>query len=212
MGKLKKIITFFVVTVFILSVPVTAMAAQSLSCWYADVNYVAYTPYDGSYYVYDYSTDSTFKSWFKSAVLKASSQWNSTLPISVGETSFNYAVNYVFGGELTQLKKSFPALEESMTGLTDYLTDTGKGVRVTYNGSSKTVYPLKAGCKMCIVQKNGRTANGYTKTALHEMGHLFGWGGHSSSTQDVMYGKSSEITSLTLRDKNHLKQIYTMFR
>ena len=65
---------------------------------------------------------------------------------------------------------------------------------------------------MCFVQKNGRTANGYTKTALHEMGHLFGWGGHSSSTQDVMYGKSSEITSLTLRDKNHLKQIYTMFR
>ena len=82
---------------------------------------------------------------------------------------------------------------------------------VNYNGSSKTVYTLQTGCKMCVVEISGRTENAYKNTAIHEMGHLFGWNGHSSNSSDIMYGYATEITTLTTRDKTHLKQIYTLF-
>ena len=42
---------------FIVTISVPAQAAQSLNYWYSDKDYVFYTPYDGSYYVYNYSVD-----------------------------------------------------------------------------------------------------------------------------------------------------------
>lgn len=65
---------------------------------------------------------------------------------------------------------------------------------------------------MCVVEISEKTSAGYKNTAIHEMGHLFGWNGHSSKSTDVMYKYASEITSLQKDEKTHLKQIYTLFR
>ena len=206
----KRLLSIVLSIFFIFSFSTTALAASSVSVWYSDKDYVSYTPYDGSYYIYNLSSNSSFGTSFQTAVNSARSQWNSVLPIIVSETSFNNALSYVYGGTRSQLIDSFPDLASTNTGLT-YPYRTGESVNVSYNGSSKTVYTLQTGCKMCVVEISGRTQNAYTKTAIHEMGHLFGWNGHSSNSADVMYGESSEITSLTTRDKTHLKQIYTLF-
>jgi predicted Zn-dependent protease len=206
----KRLLSIVLSLFFMFSFVTTAFAAASVSVWYSDKDYVSYTPYDGSYYIYILSSNSSFSTSFRNAVSRANAQWNAVLPIGVSETSFNYALNYVYGGTRNQLIDSFPDLSSSNSGLT-YPYRTGESVTVQYNGSSKTVYTLQAGCKMCVVEISGRTDDGYKKTAIHEMGHLFGWNGHSSNSSDIMYGSASEITSLTTRDKTHLKQIYTLF-
>lgn len=206
----KRLLSIILSIFFMFSFATTALAASSVSVWYSDKNYVSYTPYDGSYYVYNLSSNSSFGTSFQNAVSRARSQWNAVLPIGVTETSFNYALSYVYGGTRSQLIDSFPDLSSSNTGLT-YPYRTGESVNVNYNGSSKTVYTLQTGCKMCVVEISGRTENAYKNTAIHEMGHLFGWNGHSSNSSDIMYGYATEITTLTTRDKTHLKQIYTLF-
>jgi predicted Zn-dependent protease len=55
------------------------------------------------------------------------------------------------------------------------------------------------------------TNNNYKNTAMHEMGHIFGWSGHSSNSTHVMYGTVSAVTSLAEADKNHVKQVYNLF-
>lgn len=206
-NNLLTVITAFLLTI-LLTVP--ALATETVSYWYSDKSSVGYTPYDGSYYIYNYSDNETFKSYFQTAVDRACSQWNNVLPIGVSETSFNYAVSYVYGGTYDQLVDIFPDLSSTNTGLT-YPERSGDSVKIKYDGSNKTVYILEAASKMCVVQRSGRTLDGYKKTAIHEMGHLFGWLGHSSSSSDVMYASASEVTTLTTRDKRHLKQIYDLF-
>lgn len=208
--QIRKLFSIVLSILFMYWLAAPAFAASSINAWYSDKNYVSYTPYDGSYYVYNLSSSSSFDKNFQDAVSQARSQWNSVLPISVFEASFNYALSYVYGGTRSQLIDSFPDLSVSNTGLT-YPYRTGESAKVNYNGSSKTIYTLQTGCKMCVVEISGRTANGYKNTAIHEMGHLFGWNGHSSNSSDVMFATATEITSLTTRDKTHLKQIYTLF-
>lgn len=199
----------FLLTI-LLAIPTVAFAASSVSVWYSTSSDVQYTPYDGSYYIRSDSTNSTFNQQFRAAVTHAAAQWNSVLPIGVKETSFNYALNYIYGGTRDQLVLHFPSLGTKYAGLT--ITPPEKVVgTVTYNGATKTVKATKIGSKMCVVEFSGKTANGYKNTATHEMGHLFGWKGHSPVSTDIMFEKESEKTTLTSRDKAHLKQIYNLF-
>lgn len=206
----RRILSVAFSVLFMLSLTTPALATTTINFWYSDETSVKYTPYDGSYYVYNLSTDSTFGTYFRAAVSHAAAQWSAVLPIGVSETSFNYALNYVYGGTRSQLLDTFPDLSTDFSGLT-YTLPSGQSTTITYMGSPRTVSALQAGNRMCIVEISGRTANGYKKTATHEMGHLFGWDGHSPLETDVMYGTASEITSLTSRDKTHLKQIYDLF-
>lgn len=210
MIKIKRLLVSFAALILIWGITISAAAAQSVRYWYSDADTVSYNPYDGSYYIYNFSSDDEFTSVFRNAVSSARSQWNSILPISISETSIYYALNSVYGGTRSQLLSSFPTLSPTSTGLT-LSYDTGKLTDVTYGGSTKGVYTLQAGNRMCVVQMNGRSDKGYENTAIHEMGHLWGWDGHSLNASDVMYPTASEIVTLTSRDKNHLTQIYDMF-
>lgn len=63
---------------------------------------------------------------------------------------------------------------------------------------------------MGIVKRSDGTLAKYKNTATHELGHLLGWAGHSSKNTDIMYAQENGVTTLTTlttRDKKHIKQI-----
>jgi predicted Zn-dependent protease len=115
----------------------------------------------------------------------------------------------LFGGTYLQLKTEFPSLGSNNTGQAIY----SRTLYTYTNYVDMTIYVYKqlSGSKACVVQISGRTTNQYKKTMTHEIGHLLGWSGHSSNSNDIMYSSGSSITTLTLRDKNHLSQIYDLF-
>lgn len=195
----------------LLQVVVTnAYALDKLVYWSSNTTYVGYTPKSigGSYYTTCYSD--SFTTNFNSACSNAREEWSRVLPLSINSTSYNYATNYISGGTYTQLKKYFPDLKDTNSGLTEGRNYLASNV-ILPDGKTGSVWKYSAGGRCCIVEYSGATISNYKKTALHEMGHLFGWEGHSSSSRDVMYSGSSSVTSLTLRDANHLRQIYDLF-
>lgn len=208
---LKKILSgAFCIALSLMLITPAFAATPSVSVWYSDVNLAYYNPNDGTYYVYELSSNSSFNSNYRAAVSHAAAQWNPVLPISVTQTSVYSALNSIFGGTRSQLLDRFPSLPTNATGITIAKPAPGS-TTVSYNGSLRYVYEIAGGGSVGIVEKNGRTATDYKNTATHEMGHLFGWKGHSSGNADVMYATATRITTLTVRDKAHLKQIYTLF-
>lgn len=208
---MKKKITTLLVFMFSLTSLVSVFAATKLSYWEADKDYVAYTPYDGSFYVYNLSSNSSFGSSFRTAINNAVTQWNKALPISVSETSVNYALSSIYGGSLNQLLPYFPDLTSNAAGITYAGVVESSVIEVTYNNTDKEVYKLYAAGEMAVVEETGTTATEYKNTTLHEMGHLWGWKGHSSNSSDIMYEERTNGTTLSTRDKRHLKQIYDLF-
>lgn len=165
---------------------------------------------DGSYCIRNLSSDSSFTTKFVSAVENAATKWDSTLPISIFETSQYSALGYVYGGTKSELSGIFPGLTSATTGLTSLsLPEEPLSENVYYGLERKYVYKLIGG-KMCIVNK-GRTQSEYNNTAIHEMGHLLGWLGHSNNSSHVMYSYANGVTTLTPVDKNHIVQIYNRF-
>ena len=182
----------------------------TLSCWHSDDTYVGYLKYDGSIYKVNYSTDSTYTSSYNSAISNAISGWNSALPISVSEQTVYYALQTAYGGTRAQLITVFPSLA---------IGDTGMSVRgstlttysASYAGIVRMIHQYDAGGKFCVVQNTTSNANNYKNTALHELGHIIGWRGHSSNSTHVMYDTVSSVTSLTTADKKHVTQVYSLF-
>ena len=79
---------------------------------------------------------------------------------------------------------------------------------INYSGYTKYLhYQSSASQTVCIVDNN-RTEAQYKKTFCHELGHAFGWKGHSAYSTDVMYAYESSVTTLTYRDIYHLTQVY----
>lgn len=184
-------------------------AATSVSYWYSDVNRVAYVTGNASYHIYNLSSDTTFNSNVNSAVSYGAEKWSSVLPVSIFSASVNYAINDIYSGTRTQLTGHFPTISNDTLGITNsaltYKTD------VKYNGITKKVYKISSGSKMGIVKRSDGTLAKYKNTATHELGHLLGWAGHSSKNTDIMYAQENGVTTLTTRDKNHIKQIYNLF-
>ncbi len=190
----------------------TGYAAGTVNAWYSDADIVGYAKYKtgGAYAVSSKSSDTNFTQTFFNVVTYAGARWNSVLPVSIGETSANYAINYIYGGTYIQMKEIVPGLQASDYGITLMNVEAGKSIR--YGNTTKWAHPI-IGTKVCIVHKPGHSLQAYQHTAVHEMGHMLGWHGHSSTKSDVMYAypQITPITALTDRDKTHLTQIYSLF-
>ena len=61
-----------------------------------------------------------------------------------------------------------------------------------------------------FIRDFGSNTTKYNSVCAHEIGHALGWWGHSSDRSDVMYSPYQGVTSLTDRDKYHLKQVYDL--
>lgn len=72
-------IALFLSLAFVL--PLSALATPSVGVWYSNKEVVGYTPYDGSYYIYNLSSNSTFRNTFQASVSHAASKWNSVLQL-----------------------------------------------------------------------------------------------------------------------------------
>lgn len=208
MIKKLSVLLLAVILSFALTIPSFA-AIPTISYWHSTGSEVGYTLLEGSYCTYNLSQNSTFSSRFNTAVSAADSKWDAVLPLSIFSAPASYALYSIYGGTRTQLLSAFPDLSQNDYGCS-LVNRTGTTHVVKYNDSIKTVHQLSVG-KICIVEKSSATAAQYEHTAIHEMGHLFGWREHSSNSNDVMYSYISSITTLTARDKRHLKQIYTLF-
>ena len=188
-----------------------AYPVGTVNSWYSDASNVGYAKVGGSYAVSSQSNDASFTQNFFNSVTYAGAQWNSVLPISIGETSPNYAINYIYGGTLSQMKKIIADISPSAAGITQsYFNNTTDSVM--YGNTSKFIYPYTGG-KVCIIQVPGTALQHYKSVTLHEMGHMLGWRGHSPTKSDVMYAtvQSPPVTTLTDRDKKQLTQIYEIY-
>lgn len=180
----------------------TAVAFPTLNIWLSDKEEVYYTAYDGTYYLTCFSSDSTFTSQFRSAVSTARSQWNAVLPIGISEASSNAALNFIYGGTRGQLLNLFPALPTTVGGQTYVLPDDDSLTFVQYGKILKQVYTIYPGnSRYCLVQRSDVSANMLKNVSIYEMGHLFGWQGHSLNENDIMYKEASEKTTLGSGEK-----------
>ena len=185
---------------------------DNLYCWYSDATTASYwTTIPSSIYVNKLNHNSSFD--FIAAMRHAVSQWNTALgaSMSVVETSSTIESRAIecYGGTTNEIRDTmvFSSVNEGVNGLTWY-KNSSYATTVEYNGNH---YNISTISKVRIyVVDNGRTISRYKKTCTHELGHALGWRGHSSVGSDIMYGSGSTVTSLTARDKNHLRQIYDL--
>lgn len=202
------------VLVLLSTLIVPASAAYQIgtvNSWYSNTNYVGYAKVGGSYAVSSQSSDASFTQNFLNSVTNAGTQWNFALPISIGETSPNYAINYIYGGPRSEMKKIISDIPSIAAGVTHPYRNTSDYF-VKYGKVSKFIYPY-TGAKVCIIQMPLASLQHYKSVTLHEMGHMLGWEGHSPTKSDVMYDtvQTSPVTTLTERDKKQLTQIYSFY-
>ena len=98
--------------------------------------------------------------------------------------------------------------DSSVYGLTSYksqsLTHTLNKNGTSYN--CYTHYRVRG-----FIRDFGSNTTKYNSVCAHEIGHALGWKGHSSNSSDIMYSSYQGVTTLTDRDKYHLKQVYDLF-
>ena len=217
MIKIKKFFSLLITMLLVCGITITISSAQrktypQVNYWSSNINRVFYTPYNGSYYIFDYCTNNMVRNYFLDGIASARDQWNAVLPVGIKETSYNRALNYIYGGTYAKLADIFPDLTPDLAGITTLSPNFSETEYVEYiDGELMDVNTLSVPGKMCVVEKSNILKSGYINTALHEMGHLFGWDGHSPKSNQVMYRDRNYITELTPSDKNHLKQIYDIF-
>lgn len=79
-------------------------------------------------------------------------------------------------------------------------------------GSKRSVgYQYEADVYILYRHDDG-TTRGYTNTVFHELGHAFGYRGHTDNSNKVMYSSANGVITLQDTDKLHLTQIYDLWR
>ena len=190
------------------SFTVHADSLGTLYYWYSGDYSIGHF-YPLTIYVEEYNLSNS--SWtefpFYTILAHAYYEWNNVLPISF-TTTFQYAPRMeVYGGTKEQLNAA--GIPIYSTGQNGYTVP----VDATYDGAWELTDSTLVCCYThqhtvtAIVEKD-HSIDAYKKTATHEIGHALGWYGHSSCSDDVMYGYTSSVTHLTMRDYLQLDQVY----
>jgi len=201
---MKKAIVIVLAFIFSISLSSQVLAVEvigELTYWESNVNHISSfistvpDTYSSTLGSYDLNT-------LKSQVSSARNQWNTAgIPCNITTSESNAEIK-VYGGSLSEIQSVYPSYLPGYAGLTINYTIQQPGVFL-YNGTYKNYYKIT-------------TATVYIKTGLtyplnvvaHELGHSVGWGGHITTSGNVMYGTESSTATLTIRDKRHLSQIH----
>ncbi len=210
---MKKKLLILIVCICLL--PLTTVYAVSnlgtLSYWhahhegseYAEIARWSNTPNTKHYYLSGFSNESAFLSH----VNFARNAWRDA-GISINSTSSDSNATFkIYGGTLADISNYQAGLSPTYDGYCDFSHSSLEG---TWNYNGKQKYGLlQHSVKVYIIHKGNLGNQHYNNVTLHEMAHGLGWRAHSTNTSDVMYGfLNQRPTTLTKRDKEHLKQVY----
>ena len=196
-----------------------------LSYWYATVDNpnreIAYWRSIPSYvYVCYLNGNNKFLSAMESAI----TNWNNALGINMRyqteDRSFSTSGGIIFyGGTLNELQnlscfniyEDFGPIGSPKSGYAK-ITCTRDGYSYVDPSGNTVIASYISKVRGYVLDKgDSATINQYIKSCTHELGHALGYLGHSNSANDIMYNTASSVTSLTIRDKNHIRQIYEIW-
>lgn len=166
----------------------------TLSYWYSDSSSIGYWTVPRKIYL-SYSESSA-----GTAAKNAATQWTNP---GVSSSFVTSGSNMTFAcypySTCVQLEPSIPTSAAGYT--TSYTSYVGD---FEYGSTYKRGYEVSGAFCYLITD----TSANYVGDCAHELGHAFGWMGHSTSSSDIMYAYANSPTNLTTRDKNHLNQVY----
>ena len=217
--KIKKYLSLLLVAVTFMGIFAHNSNAlpQYLEYWYAKVydeehntfidnaNVIRYFSSSPTMYKENLSgfSNTSFNSYFT----HGRDQWYNaglTSNYSLLEGNANFKV---YGGNYIDLIDVISNFKSSDIARTSPTNGYGTSIACMATGGYKTAYEL-SNVIIAVKYSANITDTMYKNIFLHEMGHGFGWDNHSDNSSDVMYPRSSNITSLTSRDINHIKQMY----
>ena len=167
--------------------------------WYSDSGAIGdWTP-NATYSIKETANAS---SSFTTDVKTGFSAWNSAGVPNSYESVFNNGTIKVYGGLYSEIKNAFPSFSTTASGQTLVAAVPSGSYYITPSGY-REAYFMANGTEIYYA-----TDRANSKTYKHEAGHSLGWLGHSSNSGDIMYGSQTTVTQLTLRDKDHLNQVY----
>ncbi len=150
--------------------------------------------------------------FFAQGYSRAINQWPSAgialTPLS-GAGGISSADIRCFGDTISNLQTSFGVSIPSGTLGVTYRNYSVVG-GLSYSAESKTLGEI-SNVAIVLIVDCGMSEDQTKKTFTHEVGHALGWAGHSINSSDVMCQGLSSLTTLSLRDKRHLKQIYDLY-
>lgn len=202
----------FVLCFSALTFDVFAASLGTLNVWYSNSNNIGEWQYVPSYLycvnLCQYGKDDIP---LYDCGSTATTQWNNALGISISPKSSETASSLTaYAGRVSDINQlaiwyytedTAPAgvssSSESLIGTWTYASD----------GSSKSGYKITFS-RFAVFYSSGRSTAMYKHVATHELGHSLGYRGHSTSSYDVMYTTYNGVTTLTDRDRSHLRQVY----
>lgn len=224
--KLKRIL-IIVALMVVCSVMFSATAyASELDYWDAyDQNGETYEGHFSSLRLYCQVRKGEYTSYNTStaeAMLYAIDVWNDAdiLPFTIryrAYTSSSPANVLFYGGSYDYIKREFPSMASGGCGFTQ-LGSVDFHENATYGSSTKSIYEysVEGDESWASITSVGVVIdNGYDHevTGAHEMGHVLGWHGHSTSTSQLMYSTYVDMSVSTpqRKDKRHIEQFYTLY-
>ena len=223
---LKKIVSLVLcLAIFICALTSNVFAAtKRYVYWFSNANYLMIWDYIPSVvYVYDFRGNSS--SSFHSGIDTATSQWNAALGTNMNryntssrEDTYIYTIKFYRGNfdelgllayfDRDALQASGVAGNTSLYGSLPYTTDTF----IAHNNTlTVRKYTSAYACALDLNTAGSNLINDtdYNFVCTHEMGHVLGWVGHSSTGSDVMHqGNPNTDYVLKTQDKKHVTQFY----
>lgn len=189
---------------------VPAYAVTEIDYWYATVdNEDQFYRYGTMPSVWFNTYDGVFsQATFSSNVSHARTQWsNAGLRTTSTNSQTDASVQY-YGGNFSTMVIIDDQIRPGIhVGRTSRPSVAWEDIYKVGN-SRKEGYRVYLS-KVVIIKYDGfGESTTYRNTILHEMGHVFGWVGHSADKNDVMQATSTTLQSLTNRDKIHVTQVY----
>lgn len=185
----------------------------NINYWYSDVPFV-YRFKSKPSVGYDWGSGFTTSKLY-SYLTYAQDQW-SIMEMTSTYTIFESADIKIFGGTPDEVKEFMPGFDQ--TGVTDpNALKLGKTLPEnvpSYEGtfchiptSSYKECSTITKMNIAVVYSPHFNDNNYKTVLTHELGHGFGWVGHSSVSNHIMQANPGSIMTINNNEAKHLRQI-----
>ena len=192
--------------------------ASATMTWYATVNnedWVAYIPSTFSRYSYKNlgqtsSTNTTIQDYLYDAVV----DWRTGVGISLTANSSNTSSSNAFvlyAGSLDELQNYTLEVDANTPGYTDFGSNYTLVDRMTIDGIERSIAEFTGTVRVFVSTDESQSK--WRRLVNHEIGHAFGYVGHSANSGDLMNASvNSSVNTPQTNDIAHLSQFYDIYR